>query len=62
MLPDRYAVRSEGDHFGYDAAPDGRRLLVVEAPATSGGEMRLVFNWTEELKRLAPPGGRGATR
>jgi hypothetical protein len=40
----------------YDVSVDGQRLLYVKAsedkPAIS--ELRVILNWTEELKRLAP--------
>jgi len=42
----------------YDVSVDGQRLLYVkpseEKPALS--ELRVILNWTEELKRLAPAG------
>lgn len=48
----------ESDNLGdtvanYDVAPDGDRFLVVRStePVT---ELRVVLNWTEELKRLVP--------
>ena len=41
----------------YDAAPDGRLLLLKESSAPAPGqatEVRMVQHWTDELKRLAP--------
>ena len=41
-------------------APDGRFIGVVDAPQAASGSdsderIDVVLNWTEELKRLAPP-------
>jgi serine/threonine-protein kinase len=36
----------------YDVSPDGRFLMVK--PRSDSGQLTLVFNWTEELKRLVP--------
>ncbi len=48
----------ESDNLGdvvanYDVTPDGDRFLIVRStePVT---ELRVVLNWTEELKRLVP--------
>ncbi len=40
----------------YDVSPDGQRFLFVKAASETGPpeEVRVVLNWTEELKRLAP--------
>ena len=40
----------------YDVSPDGRRFLFVKANVENGppDEVRVVLNWTEELKQLAP--------
>jgi hypothetical protein len=40
----------------YDVSPDGQRFLFVKANVESGrpDEVRVVLNWTEELKQLAP--------
>jgi hypothetical protein len=42
----------------YDVSPDGQRFLFVKASADSGtpDEVRVVLNWTEELKRIASTG------
>ncbi|MFQ5744444.1 MAG: protein kinase [Acidobacteriota bacterium] len=39
----------------YDLAPDGRFLFLKEG-GESGGRIRLVLNWFEELKQRAPTG------
>jgi Tol biopolymer transport system component len=40
----------------YDVSPDGQRFLFVKANVEIGSpdEVRVVLNWTEELKQLAP--------
>jgi hypothetical protein len=41
--------------YSYDVTPDGQRFLFVKANVQSGSpdEVRVVLNWTEELKQLA---------
>ena len=48
----------------YDITPDGKHFVMLFAPQTTGSttevvpvepqEIRVVLNWFEELKRLAP--------
>jgi Tol biopolymer transport system component len=42
----------------YDVSPDGQRFLFVKANTENvpSEEVRVVLNWSEELKRLAPAG------
>ena len=42
----------------WDAAPDGKRFLVVKQPETAVGEAKLqaVVNWFEELRQKVPAG------
>jgi len=45
------------DVRGYDLLPDGRIVSVASSPtlgAFGTGEVRVVLNWFEELKRMAP--------
>jgi len=41
----------------YDVAPDGQHFLMIkqEDTSTSPKELNVVLNWSEELKRRAPP-------
>jgi hypothetical protein len=39
----------------YDVASDGRFLMLRRV--TQGGTLRVVLNWTEELKRTLAKGG-----
>ena len=44
--------RSSPTEFYYDVAPDGQRFLMIKDDAAAEGteELRVVLNWTEELK------------
>ena len=43
--------------FWFDVAPDGRLFLMAKRPErqASSGELQVVMEWFEELKRRAPP-------
>jgi hypothetical protein len=61
VLPYPY-FRRAGEHRPYDRAPDDERFLVISSgnDASNGasgpapGEIHVVLNWFEELKRLVP--------
>ncbi len=38
----------------YDVAADGERFLMVKDLSASRGNVRVVINWFEELRRLVP--------
>ncbi len=38
----------------YDISPDGQRFLMVERQEQEQGQINVVLNWFEELKRLVP--------
>jgi len=38
----------------YDISPDGQRFLMIKAVEGSTGQINVILNWFEELKRLAP--------
>ena len=42
----------------YDVAPDGQHFLMIKQDdvITSPKELNVILNWSEELKRRAPPG------
>lgn len=58
LFPDSYeSPQAQGGHTGYDVFPDGR-FLMLEAPdgkaaGMSRYQLIFVFNWFEELRRLA---------
>ena len=39
----------------YDVTPEGRFMMIRRG--ANGGKLRLVFNWTEELKQILAAGG-----
>ncbi len=39
----------------YDLTPDGRFIMIRRGP--NDGKLRIVLNWTEELKRILAAGG-----
>ncbi len=45
---------------GYDAAPDGKRFLMMQSAQSEAGpaQLHVVMNWFEELRRRAPANGR----
>jgi len=58
LFPDQFESPQVGGHTGYDVFPDGRFLMIQSADARqSAGASRyefiFVFNWFEELRRLA---------
>jgi hypothetical protein len=60
LFPDTYARTQAGNHFHFDIDADGRFLLIGDPLADdSRGAIRdrivVTLNWTEELRRLAPP-------
>ncbi|MCZ6877234.1 MAG: hypothetical protein O7G29_03740, partial [Acidobacteria bacterium] len=38
----------------YDISPDGQRFLMIKAVGGSTGQIHVVLNWFEELKRQVP--------
>ena len=39
---------------GYDVSPDGERFLMIREDKKDAGQINVVLNWFEELKRLVP--------
>jgi serine/threonine-protein kinase len=61
LFPDQFESPQVGGHTGYDVFPDGRFLMLQSADArqdagASRYEYIFVFNWFEELRRLAGTG------
>ncbi len=55
LFTDRYANPAER-HTSYDVAKDGKRFLMLHGDVHGGTSLNVVFNWFEEVKRLAPGG------
>jgi serine/threonine-protein kinase len=58
LFPDQFENPQMGGHTGYDVFPDGRFLMIQSADARQNAgasryEFIFVFNWFEELRRLA---------
>jgi len=46
-------------HQNYDVSPDGQGFLMVRpGQDAAASQINIVLNWSEELKRRAPPGRR----
>jgi hypothetical protein len=56
LLEGQYAVGTYVWCPNFDIAPDGKSFVMIKADEEWGRatEVRVVLNWFEELKRLAP--------
>ena len=54
LFEGRFEVTTGGRNQNYDVTPDGRFLMIQRHETESPREIRVVLNWTEELKRLLP--------
>ncbi len=54
LFTGRYTIF--GGFVNYDISPDGQRFLMIKAAEEEGGQGQIyvVLNWFEELKRLVP--------
>jgi hypothetical protein len=58
LFRDEYVVGTGTTTANYDVTPEGR-FLMLRREAQGGGHLRIVLNWTDELKRrLAKPATR----
>ena len=55
LFADQYANPAV-KHTNYDVARDGKRFLMLHGGAQNLTNLNVVFNWFEEVKRLAPAG------
>jgi serine/threonine protein kinase len=55
LFRDDYSLGNGTSIANYDVTPDGR--FIVLRRDLNGGRLRVVFNWTEELKRILAAGG-----
>lgn len=55
LFPDQYTIQIQ-KHTGYDVSKDGKRFLMVRGDPRTLTNLKVVFNWFEEVKRLAPEG------
>jgi hypothetical protein len=54
LFQDEYHLGFGATFANYDVTPDGRFLM--RGREAAGGHLRIVLNWTEELKRLLAEG------
>ena len=59
LRPQPAEVLFDGDYFrrnrrSYDVAADGRFLMIQPMITEQDGQIHVVLNWFEELKRLVP--------
>lgn len=55
LFTDQYANPAV-KHTSYDVARDGKRFLMLQGEVYGGTSLNVVFNWFDEVKRLAPGG------
>ena len=55
LFADDYDFGAGTSVANYDVTTDGRFLMIQRGP--NGGKLRVVVNWTEELKRIIASGG-----
>jgi len=55
LFKDEYDLGQGITIANYDVTPDGRFVLLRRDAA--GGSLKLVLNWTEELKQILARGG-----
>jgi hypothetical protein len=55
LFEDEYDLGNSTTIANYDVTPEGRFLMLRRV--AQGGHLRIVLNWTEELKRIFAKGG-----
>jgi len=55
LFVDQY-LNSAAKHTNYDVSRDGKRFLMFQGDVKGRTSLNVVFNWFEEVKRLAPRG------
>ena len=55
LFADDYAFGGGASIANYDVAPNGRFIMIRRG--VNGGKLRVVVNWTEELKQILAAGG-----
>ena len=49
-----YSLDPAAGHPRYGTSPDGQHFLMSKPAGDGQGQINVVFNWFEELKRLVP--------
>ena len=55
LFADQY-LNPAAKHTSYDVSRDGKRFLMLQSGTQNRTSLNVVFNWFEEVKRLAPRG------
>jgi hypothetical protein len=55
LFTDDYDFGAGASIANYDVTTDGRFMMIRRG--RNGGQLRIVANWTNELKRILAPGG-----
>ena len=55
LFADDYDFGAGASIANYDVTPDGRFIMIRRG--TNGGKLRVIVNWTEELKQILAAGG-----
>ena len=55
LFADDYQFGGGNSIANYDVTADGRFIMIRRGP--NGGKLRVVLNWTEELKQILAAGG-----
>ena len=55
LFADDYDFGAGASIANYDVTPDGRFIMIRRG--TNGGKLRVIINWTEELKQILAAGG-----
>ena len=59
LFEDQFLITAGGNgNTSYDVAPDGQRFVMIKESEEQqeAGQIHVVLNWFEELKRLVPTG------
>jgi serine/threonine-protein kinase len=54
LFEQRFVIGTSMTIANYDMSPDGQRFVVIKNQSNSS-RLEVALNWTEELRRLAPP-------
>jgi len=54
LFEGQYLLDTRFNLPNYDISPDGQRFVMIKAVEGSTGQIHVILNWFEELKRLVP--------
>ena len=56
LFEGRYSLDTAAGHPRYGTSPNGQQFLMLKPAGGEKGQINVVLNWFEELKRLVPVG------